>query len=43
MDKFLQLLENNQFYANKLKCAFGKQEVEYLVDIVLCGGVKVDP
>jgi hypothetical protein len=43
VDKVLQLLEEQQMYANHSKCAFGVQEVEYLGHIVSHEGVKVDP
>jgi hypothetical protein len=43
VDKVLQILENNQLYVKMSKCAFGKQEVEYLGHIVSHEGVKVDP
>jgi hypothetical protein len=43
VDKELQLLEEQQLYANPFKCAFGVQEVEYLGHIVSHEGVKVDP
>jgi hypothetical protein len=43
VDKVLQLLEEQQLYANPSQCAFGVQEVEYLGHIVSHGNVKVDP
>ena len=43
MEKVLTMLEEHQFYAKKSKCAFGKEEVEYLGYIISREGVKVDP
>jgi hypothetical protein len=43
VDKVLQILENSQLHVKRSKCAFGKQEVEYLGHIVSREGVKVDP
>jgi uncharacterized protein YehS (DUF1456 family) len=43
VDQVLQILENNQLYVKRSKCAFGKQEVEYLGRIVSRDGVKLDP
>jgi hypothetical protein len=43
VDQVLQILENNQLYVKIFKCSFGKQEVEYLSQIVSREGVKVDP
>ena len=43
LEKVLSLLKENQFYAKKSKCTFGKQEVEYLGHIISKEGVKVDP
>ena len=43
VDRVLQLLEEKQLYAKRLKCFFGVQEVEYLGHIVSHEGVKVDP
>ncbi|MDO5305519.1 MAG: reverse transcriptase family protein, partial [bacterium] len=43
LEKVLSLLEENQFYAKKSKCTFGKQEVEYLGHVISKEGVKVDP
>jgi hypothetical protein len=43
VDRVLQLLEEQDLYANPSKCAFGFQEVEYLGHIVSNEGVKVDP
>ena len=43
LEKVLCLLKENQFYANKSKCTFGKQEVEYINHITSKEGVKVDP
>lgn len=39
----LQILEDNQLYAKRSKCEFGKGEVEYLGHIISGEGVKVDP
>jgi len=41
--KVLQILEDNQLYAKKSKCEFGKKEVEYLGYVISGEGVKVDP
>eukprot|EP01018_Ginkgo_biloba_P015294 Gb_10780 [translate_table: standard] len=38
----LQILEDNQLYAKKSKCEFGKREVEYLGHAISGEGVKVD-
>jgi hypothetical protein len=43
VDIVLQLLEEEQIYANPSKCAFGVQAVEYLGHIVSHEGVKVEP
>ena len=43
LEKVLSLLKENQFYAKKSKCTFGKHEVEYLGYIISKEGVKVDP
>jgi hypothetical protein len=43
VDKVLQLLKEQQLYANLSKCFFGVKEVEYLSHIVSHEGVKVDP
>ena len=43
LEKVLSLLKENQFYAKKSKCMFGKQEVEYLGHIISQERVKVDP
>ena len=43
LEKVLSLLKENQFYAKKSKCMFGKQEVEYLGHIISEEGLKVDP
>jgi hypothetical protein len=43
VEKVLQLLEEQQIYANPSKYAFGVQEVEYSGHIVSHEGVKVDP
>jgi hypothetical protein len=43
VDRVLQILEEQQLYANPFKCAFGVQEVEYLGHIISHEGVKVDP
>jgi hypothetical protein len=43
VDRVLQLLEEQQIYANPSKCVFGVQEVGYLGHIVSHEGVKVDP
>jgi hypothetical protein len=42
VDKVLQLLEEQQLYANSSKFAFGVQEVEYLGHIVSHEGLKVN-
>ena len=41
VNKVLNLLKENQLYANPSKCSFGVQEVEYLVHIVSHKGIKV--
>ena len=43
LEKVLSLLKENQFYAKKSKCTFGKQEVEYIGHIISKEGFKVDP
>eukprot|EP00253_Pinus_taeda_P028179 PITA_28179 len=43
VDRVLQLLEEKKLYAERSKCFFGVQEVEYLGHIVSHEGVKVDP
>ena len=44
VDKVLQIMENKyQLYVRRSKCAFRKQEVEYLGHIVSREGVKVHP
>jgi hypothetical protein len=43
LEQVLSLLEENQFYAKRSKCTFGKDEVEYLSHIISKEGVKVDP
>ena len=42
-EQVLSLLKEYQFYANMLKCTFGKEEVEYLGHIISKEGVNVDP
>ena len=42
LEKVLSLLKENQFYAKKSKCTFGKQEVEYHSHIISNEGVKVE-
>lgn len=39
----LQVLEQNQFYANKKKCEFSQSEVAYLGHIITGKGVAADP
>ncbi|XP_026419490.1 uncharacterized protein LOC113315430 [Papaver somniferum] len=39
----LQILIENQLFANFSKCCFGQSELEYLGHIVTANGVKVDP
>ena len=43
VDKFLQILKEQQLYDKPYKCFFGVKEVEYLGHIVSHEGVKVDP
>ena len=43
LEQVLTALEENQLYAKKSKCTFGKEEVEYLRHIISKEGVKVDP
>jgi len=43
VDKFLQLLREQQLFLKHSKCAFGASEVEYLGHIVTKDGVRVDP
>jgi hypothetical protein len=43
LGQVLFLLEENQFYAKMSKCAFGKEEVEYLGHIISKKGFKVEP
>jgi len=42
LETVLSILEENEFYAKKSKCTFGKEEVEYLGHIISREGVKVD-
>ncbi|XP_026417003.1 uncharacterized protein LOC113312466 [Papaver somniferum] len=39
----LQILRENQLFANFSKCCFGQSELEYLGHIVTANGVKADP
>jgi hypothetical protein len=43
LGQVLSLLEENKFYAKMSKCAFGKEEIEYLGHIISKKGVKIDP
>ena len=43
LEQVLSLLEENQFYAKRSKCTFGKKEVEYLGHIISKEGFKEDP
>lgn len=44
LDLLLEILRENELYANTKKCNFAKQErVEYLGHIILGKGVEVDP
>ena len=42
VERVLKLLKEHRLYAKPSKCAFGVQEVEYLVHIVSHEGLKVD-
>ncbi|CAN0860162.1 Transposon Tf2-6 polyprotein [Linum grandiflorum] len=42
LSKTLQLLRENQFYAKRSKCSFGKAQVEYLGHVVTKEGVATD-
>lgn len=42
VEKTLQILRENQFYAKKSKCAFGQESVDYLGHIISSKGVAVD-
>lgn len=39
----LQVLQQHQFVANKNKCAFGQEKIEYLGHVISKAGVMVDP
>ena len=43
VETILKILEENKFYANKSKCSFEQNEIEFLGHIVLVDGIKVDP
>jgi hypothetical protein len=43
VETILKLLEENKFYANKSKCSFGQEEIEFLGHVVSTEGIKVDP
>ena len=43
LEQVRSILKANQFYANMSKCAFGKEEVNYLGHVISKEGVKVDP
>ena len=43
VETILKLLQENKFYAKKLKCSFGKKEIEFLGHIVSANDIKVDP
>ena len=43
VETILKLLEENTFYAIKVKCNFGQKEIDFLGHIVSTEGIKVDP
>jgi hypothetical protein len=43
VDKFLQIIENNQLCVKRSKCSFGKNEVEYLGHVVSRERVNMNP
>ncbi|KAL4026029.1 hypothetical protein IC575_014436 [Cucumis melo] len=43
MTKVLSVLREHELYANKKKCSFAQQKVEYLGHIISGEGVEVDP
>eukprot|EP01018_Ginkgo_biloba_P011642 Gb_37067 [translate_table: standard] len=43
VDKVLQVLEDNQLFAKRSKCEFGKTKVEYLGHVISGEGVRANP
>lgn len=43
LTEVLKILEKQQLYAKRSKCAFGVKQVEYLGHIITRDGVRTDP
>jgi len=43
LERVLSILANEQLYANKKKCNFGRTKIEYLGHVISAQGVAVDP
>ena len=43
VETIFKLLEENKFYANKSKCSFEQNEIEFLGHIVSADDIKVNP